>query len=64
MPNDPRRMGNIDKARILYPDSRIVEYDDGALALKVYYGLGSGVRAAFRAAGDDTPVYPHDYVGR
>lgn len=50
------------KARIFYPDGRIEAYDDVTLALDVYYALDHGIRAAFRAAGDITPVYPHDYV--
>jgi hypothetical protein len=53
---------NTDKARIFHPDGSVVEYEDSALALVVYYGLPQGIRAAFRAAGDTTPVYPHDYV--
>lgn len=55
-------IGNTSKARIFYLDGLIDEYENGKLALQVYYGLHKSTRAAFRAAGDDTPVYPHDYV--
>lgn len=57
----PQDVGSVDKSRIFYLDGRITEYDDGRLALEVYYALEPGVGAAFRAAGDETPVYPHDY---
>lgn len=43
---------------------RIRAYYDAALALRVYYGLRRGVRAAFRSAGDARPVLPHDFVDR
>ena len=52
------------KARLFYPDGRIVEYDDPKMAYAVWLGLPKGVRAAFRGANDETPVYPHDYVDR
>lgn len=56
-------VGNTNKARIFYPElGRIVEYDNPKLALAVYYDLVRSQRAAFRAAGDTTPVYPHGYV--
>ena len=61
---DPTRTGNTAKARILYRDGRIVDYDNPSVALEVYYGLPRGTRAAFRAVGDETPVYPHDYVDK
>ena len=50
------------KARILYPDGRVSEYDDQRLAYAVWLGLPLGIRCAFRGAGDNRPVYPHDYV--
>lgn len=60
----PTDVGNTAKARIIYPDMKVCYYDDSKLALEVYYALGRGIRAAFRAAGDTTPVYSHDYVDR
>jgi len=55
-------MGDTSKARIFYPDGRIVQYQNGSLALQIYYALPPGIKAAFRTAGNKTPVYPHDYV--
>lgn len=62
LPRSYNEIGSTAKARIFYPDGRIDEYDDGALALKIYYALPRGVKAAFRAAGDTNFVYPHDFV--
>lgn len=53
---------DVSKARIYYPDGRIDTYDDSRLALDIYYSLDRGIRAAFRAVGDNTLVYPHDFV--
>lgn len=50
------------KTRIIYSDGRISRYDDPKLAYAVYLALPVGVRAAFRSAGDATPVYLHDCV--
>lgn len=61
---DGERIGDHTKARIFYPDGRIDEYDDQSLAYAVWLALDRGIRAAFRSAGDKTPVYPHDYVDR
>jgi hypothetical protein len=52
------------KARLCYPDGRVVAYDDPHLAYAVWLALPRGVRCAFRSAGDRTPVYPHDHVDR
>ncbi len=40
------------------------EYADQAEGYAVYLALPRGVRAAFRGAGDNRPVYPWDYVDR
>ena len=61
---DGERIGDHTKARIFYPDGRIDEWVDSAMAYAVYMALDKGIRAAFRAAGNKTPVYPHDYVDR
>jgi hypothetical protein len=55
-------LGNTSKARIFYPDGRIEEYENGKLALEIYYGLHKSTRAAFRAAGNTDAVLSHDYV--
>ena len=52
------------KARIYYIDGRIVHYDDEKLAYAVWLALPTGTRAAFRAAGDSTPVYSRDFVDK
>ena len=57
-------MKNLDKARIFYPDGSIVEYDDQKLAYAIWLALDKGIRAAFRGAGDKTPVYSHDLVDK
>lgn len=54
--------GDTTKTRILFRDGRIIEYDDYRLAYSVYLSLPKHVRAAFRGAGDKTPVYNHEYV--
>lgn len=51
-------------ARIFYLDGRIVEYTDQKLAYSVWLSLSKGVKAVFRGANDETPVYSHDYVDR
>jgi hypothetical protein len=55
---------NIDttKARIHYTDGRVQYWDDQALAYAIWLALPKGIRAAFRGAHDDRPVYPWDYV--
>lgn len=55
-------IGDTSKARIFFSDGTRSDYNDAALALSIYYELPQGCRAAFRAVGDSTPVYPHDYV--
>ncbi|MGO9014671.1 MAG: hypothetical protein ACLQF0_06790 [Dissulfurispiraceae bacterium] len=55
-------MINISKSRIHYRDGRIEEYESQSEAYAFWLGLPRGVRAAFRGAGDATPVYAHDYV--
>ncbi len=52
----------IPKARLYFPDGTVSEYTDGKLAYAVWLGLPSDVAVAFRAAGDNRPVYSHDYV--
>jgi hypothetical protein len=58
------RLGNTDKARLLFSDGRIEHYTDQRLCLAVWYALAKGVRAAFRGAGDTRPVYPWNCVDR
>lgn len=53
---------DIRKARIHYADGRIERYDDQRLAFAVWLVLPKGVRAAFRGANDNRPVYFWDYV--
>ena len=56
--------GNTSKARLIYSDGRIDHWPANlqSLALAAWYALPRGVRAAFRGAGDLTPVYSHDCV--
>ncbi len=56
------QVGNTKVARILYPDGRIIVYSSDKLAYQVYSSLPRGVKAAFRAAGDKTWVYPADFI--
>jgi len=44
--------------------SEVKEYTDQAEAYSVWLALPKGVRAAFRGAGDNRPVYSWDYVDR
>jgi len=50
------------KARIYFPDGRVVHYEDQKLAYFLWLALPKGVRAAFRGANDAKPVYPWEYV--
>jgi hypothetical protein len=50
------------KARIYYRDGRTEHYNDQKLAFAVWLALPKGVRAAFRGANDNRPVYPWSYV--
>lgn len=50
------------ESRIYYTDGHTEQYDDQKLAYAVWLSLPRGVRAAFRGAGDNRPVYPWDYV--
>jgi hypothetical protein len=54
---------DVNKARVYFPDS-VGEYASDTLAYSVWLGMGRGVRCAFRAAGDATPVYSWDLVDR
>lgn len=43
----------------------VVEHcEDDRAAYRLWLALPAGVKAAFRGAGDTTPVYSHDYVDR
>lgn len=53
---------NIRKARIYYTGGCIEHYDNQKLAFAVWLALPKGIRAAFRGANDNRPVYPWDYV--
>ena len=55
---------NTAKARLYYPDGRVEHYADGCLAYAVWLALPRGVRCAFRGAGDQRPVYSHDYADK
>jgi hypothetical protein len=57
-------IGDVTMNRIIYSNGRIAEFSNTELALKVYYALPSGVRCAFRGAGDVTPVYTWDCVDK
>lgn len=57
-------IGDTTKARIFYPNGLISSFFSSPLAYSVYIALDKGVRAAYRAAGDETPVYDQDYVDR
>lgn len=50
------------KARLYYPHGLVRHYDDQTLAYQVWLALPKGQRAAFRGAGDTTPVYSWDYA--
>ena len=52
------------KARVYLSNGRVVEFDDQRLAYQFWLALAPSVRAAFRGAGDTTPVLPWDYVHR
>jgi len=55
--NNPAR-----KARVLFPDGRVIEFDSNKLAYEFWIGLPKGQRAALRKIGDDSPVLSHEYV--
>jgi hypothetical protein len=57
-------MADLAKSRIYYKDGRIEEYVRQGEAYGLWLALPRGVRAAFRGAGDATPVYSHDFVDR
>ena len=50
------------KSRIYYTDGHIEHYNEQTLAFAVRLALPKGVRAAFRGASDDRPVYSWDHV--
>ncbi len=50
------------RSRIYFPNGRVRHYKDQAMAYQLWLRLPKSTRAAFRAAGDRTPVYSHDYV--
>ena len=53
---------DVTKTRIYLADGRVDHYDDAKLAHAVYMAYPLGVRAAFRSAGDTSPVYGWDRV--
>lgn len=53
---------DVSRTRIYYKDGTVEHFDDPTVACDVYLSLAKGHRAAFRNAGDSTPVYSHDYV--
>ena len=54
---------DVNKARVYFPD-HVSEYASDTLAYHTWLGMSQGVRCAFRAAGDATPVYSWDLVDR
>jgi len=52
------------KARLHFPDGRVVHYENQSLAYQVWLSFPQGIRVAFRGAGDCRPVYPWDYADR
>ena len=50
------------KARLYFRDGTITEYDDQCLAYAVWLAIDRDTPVAFRSKGDNTPVYPWDYV--
>jgi len=52
------------KARIYYADGTVETYENNSVAYSIYAHLPKGMRAAYRAADDLTPVYPHDFVDK
>ena len=58
----PTASVNTRKARLYYLDGRIEHYNDQKLAFAVWLALPKGVRAPFRGANDNRPLYPWSYV--
>ena len=56
-------MIDVTRARLYFPDGRVVHYEDQPLAYRVWLSFPRGVRVAFRGAEDRRPVYAWDYVG-
>jgi hypothetical protein len=52
------------KARIYFPDGRVLRYSDPAQAHRIYQKLKPYARCAFRAVADNTPVRDEDYARR
>jgi hypothetical protein len=50
------------QARIYFADGRVERFSDQKLAFVIWLALPKGVKAAFRGADDQRPVYPWDYV--
>jgi hypothetical protein len=51
-------------ARIHFRDGRVLKFKDQTLAYQTWLSLPRGTRAAFRAQGDDRPVYAWDYADK
>ena len=47
-------------ARIHFRDGRVLKFTDQTLAHQTWLSLPRGTRAAFRATGDNRPVYAWD----
>jgi hypothetical protein len=56
--------GDTSKARLLFSNGHIEEYDDQHLAYALWLALPRGVRAAFRGKNDNRPVYGWECVDR
>jgi hypothetical protein len=59
---NPTEKLDCSKARLYFPDGQVCQYEDQRLAYFVWLHLPAGIRAAFRGAGDERPVYPWDYA--
>lgn len=60
----PTMIGDVTKTRLFFQDGHIIEYSHATLAYHAWLSFPKGTKVAFRSAGDDTPVYSHDYVDR
>ena len=63
-PNQPTDVGDINFARIFFPDGRVMCYSNSVHAVAIFFALKKGIRAAFRTRGDSRPVYAHDFVDK
>lgn len=55
---------DLTKTRLFYRNGYVATYSNAALAYSIWLGAPKGTGVAFRAAGDATPVFGHDYADR